>query len=282
MVTYSIVGRDAVTGDLGVAVQSQAFNCGAGVPWAWAGVGAIATQAFTDRRYGWRGLEMLASGMAPQDVLTDLRVEDSLAPFRQVGILSADGRTAQWTGGDCVPQAGGVAGNSWIAQANTVHSQQVWEAMGEVFTSSQGSLAERLMLALDAAEAEGGDWRGRAAAALVVVPARGERWERIIDLRVEESPEPLAELRRLLDRALAYRETNRAAADRAGLAATRGLPDSHVRLLSLEDAVETERFEDAAMILSELEREDPRWRDYVLTLSRYPGMETFARLLTDR
>lgn len=282
MVTYSIVGRDAVTGDLGVAVQSQAFNCGAGVPWAWAGVGAIATQAFTDRRYGWRGLEMLASGMAPQDVLTDLRVEDSLAPFRQVGILSADGRTAQWTGGDCVPQAGGVAGNSWIAQANTVHSQQVWEAMGEVFTSSQGSLAERLMLALDAAEAEGGDWRGRAAAALVVVPARGERWERIIDLRVEESPEPLAELRRLLDRALAYRETNRAAADRAGLAATRGLPDSHVRLLSLEDAVEAERFEDAAMILSELEREDPRWRDYVLTLSRYPGMETFARLLTDR
>lgn len=282
MVTYSIVGRDAVTGDLGVAVQSQAFNCGAGVPWAWAGVGAIATQAFTDRRYGWRGLEMLASGMTPQDVLTDLRVEDSLAPFRQVGILSADGRTAQWTGGDCVPQAGGVAGNSWIAQANTVHSQQVWEAMGEVFTSSQGSLAERLMLALDAAEAEGGDWRGRAAAALVVVPARGERWERIIDLRVEESPEPLAELRRLLDRALAYRETNRAAADRAGLAATRGLPDSHVRLLSLEDAVETERFEDAAMILSELEREDPRWRDYVLTLSRYPGMETFARLLTDR
>lgn len=282
MVTYSIVGRDAVTGDLGVAVQSQAFNCGAGVPWAWAGVGAIATQAFTDRRYGWRGLEMLASGMAPQDVLTDLRVEDSLAPFRQVGILSADGRTAQWTGGDCVPQAGGVAGNSWIAQANTVHSQQVWEAMGEVFTSSQGSLAERLMLALDAAEAEGGDWRGRAAAALVVVPARGERWERIIDLRVEESPEPLAELRRLLDRALAYRETNRAAADRAGLAATRGLPDSHVRLLSLEDAVETERFEDAAMILNELEREDPRWRDYVLTLSRYPGMETFARLLTDR
>lgn len=282
MVTYSIVGRDAVTGDLGVAVQSQAFNCGAGVPWAWAGVGAIATQAFTDRRYGWRGLEMLASGMAPQDVLTDLRVEDSLAPFRQVGILSADGRTAQWTGGDCVPQAGGVAGNSWIAQANTVHSQQVWEAMGEVFTSSQGSLAERLMLALDAAEAEGGDWRGRAAAALVVVPARGERWERIIDLRVEESPEPLAELRRLLDRALAYRETNRAAADRAGLAATRGLPDSHVRLLSLEDAVETERFEDAAMILNELEREDPRWRDYVRTLSRYPGMETFARLLTDR
>ena len=186
--TYSIVGRDAVTGDLGVAVQSQAFNTGAGVPWAWAGVGAIATQAFTDRRYGWRGLEMLASGMAPEDVLTDLRVKDSLAPFRQVGIFSSDGRAAQWTGGDCVPEAGGVAGDGWIAQANMVASQQVWEMMGGVFASSEGSLAERLMLALEAAESEGGDWRGRGAAAILVVPAEGERWERIIDLRVEESP----------------------------------------------------------------------------------------------
>lgn len=280
--TYSIVGRDPVTGDVGVAVQSQAFNCGAGVPWAWAGVGAIATQAFTDRRYGWRGLEMLASGMAPEDVLTDLRVEDSLAPFRQVGILSADGRTAQWTGGDCVPDAGGVAGDGWIAQANTVTSQQVWEAMGGVFASTEGSLAERLVSALEAAEAEGGDWRGRGAAAIVVVPAQGERWERIIDLRVEESPEPLAELRRLLDRALAYRETNRATADRAGIAATRGLPETHVRLLSLEDALEAGRLDDAERILNELEREDPRWLDYIRTLSRYPGMEHFAQLLTDR
>ena len=225
---------------------------------------------------------MIASGMAPQDVLRDLCVEDSLASFRQVGILSADGRTAQWTGVDCVPEAGGVAGDGWIAQANTVASQQVWEVMGGVFASSGSSLAERLMFALEAAEAEGGDWRGRGAAAIVVVPAEGERWERIIDLRVEESPEPLAELRRLLDRALAYRETNRATADRAGIAAMRGLPDGHVRLLSLEDAVDAERFEDAEVILSELEREDPRWLDYVRTLSRYPDMEGFARLLTDR
>lgn len=280
--TYSIVGRDAVTGDLGVAVQSQAFNTGAGVPWAWAGVGAIATQAFTDRRYGWRGLEMLASGMAPEDVLTDLRVKDSLAPFRQVGIFSSDGRAAQWTGGDCVPEAGGVAGDGWIAQANMVASQQVWEMMGGVFASSEGSLAERLMLALEAAESEGGDWRGRGAAAILVVPAEGERWERIIDLRVEESPEPLADLRRLIDRALAYREANRAPADRAGIAVRRGLPDSHVRLLSLEDALEAGRFDDAEMIINELERKDPRWLDYVRTLSRYPGMEHLARLLTDR
>ena len=282
MVTYSIVGRDAVTGDLGVAAQSQAFNCGAGVPWAWAGVGAIATQAFTDRRYGWRGLEMISSGMAPQDVLAELRAADSLAAFRQVGILCADGRTAQWTGGDCVPEAGGVSGEGWIAQANTVASQQVWKLMGEVFASSAGSLAERLMLALEAAESEGGDWRGRAAAAIIVVPAQGERWERIIDLRVEESPDPLAELRRLLERALAYRKANRATVDRAGIAAAQGLPDSHVRLLALEDAVEDGRLDDAELILHELIRDEPRWLDYVRTLSTYPDMEAFARLLRDR
>ena len=238
-------------------------------------------QAFTDRRYGWRGLEMLASGMAPEDVLTDLRVKDSLAPFRQVGIFSSDGRAAQWTGGDCVPEAGGVAGDGWIAQANMVASQQVWEMMGGVFASSEGSLAERLMLALEAAESEGGDWRGRGAAAILVVPAEGERGSGS-SLRVEESPEPLADLRRLIDRALAYREANRAPADRAGIAVRRGLPDSHVRLLSLEDALEAGRFDDAEMIINELERKDPRWLDYVRTLSRYPGMEHLARLLTDR
>lgn len=280
--TYSIVGRDAVTGDLGVAVQSQAFNCGAGVPWAWAGIGAIATQAFTDRRYGWRGLELLASGVAPRDALTDLRTDDPLAAFRQVGILAADGRTAQWTGGDCVPEAGGAAGDGWVAQGNTVASPLVWEVMGDAFTSAGGSLAERLMSALDAAESEGGDWRGRGAAAVVVVPAAGERWERVIDLRVDESPEPLVELRRLLDRALAYRATNRATADRAGMAAARGLPDTHVLLLALEDALDAGRPDDAGTILNDLERDDPRWLDYVRTLSRYPGLEHLARLLTDR
>lgn len=280
--TYSIVGRDAATGDVGVAVQSQAFNCGAGVPWAWAGVGAIATQASTDRRYGWRGLELIAAGTAPEEALADLRATDALAAFRQVGMMSIDGRAAQWTGADCVPEAGGALGDGWIAQANMAASPRVWEAMGEAFARSADCLAGRLMSALEAAEAEGGDWRGRGGAAIVVVPAKGERWERIIDLRVEEGAESLVELRRLLDRALAYRETNRATADRAGIAVKRGLPDSHVRLLALEDAVQEGRFEAARLILAELERDDPRWLDYVRTLSRYPEMEGFARLLAGR
>ncbi len=280
--TYSIVGRDAETGDLGVAVQSQAFNCGAGVPWAWAGVGAIATQSFTDRRYGWRGLEMIAGGAEPQDALADLRAEDPLADFRQVGMMSADGRTAQWTGANCVPEAGGDTGDGWIAQANMVASPRVWSAMGEAFASSDCSLAERLLSALEAAEAEGGDWRGRGGTAIVVVPAAGERWERIIDLRVEEGADSLVELRRLLDRALAYRETNRATRDRAGIATKRGLPDSHVRLLALEDAVEEGRLEDAELILTELESENPRWLGYVQALAKHPDLEAFARLLARR
>ena len=282
MVTYSIVGRDAETGDLGVAVQSQAFNCGAGVPWAWAGVGAIATQASTDRGYGWRGLELIAAGTTPRKALADLRAVDSLAEFRQVGMMSLDGHTAQWTGANCVPEAGGATGDGWIAQANMAASRHLWDAMGEAFSSSTGCLAERLMSALEAGEAEGGDWRGRGGAAIVVVPAAGERWERIIDLRVEEGADSLAELHRLLDRALGYREANRATVDRAGVAERRGLPESHVRLLALEDAVDEGRFEDAELILDELESENPRWRDYLRALAKYPDMDAFARLLANR
>ncbi len=280
--TYSIVGRDAETGDLGVAVQSQAFNCGAGVPWAWAGVGAIATQSLTDRRYGWHGLEKIAAGAGPQDALAALRAEDPLAEFRQVGMMSADGRTAQWTGANCVPEAGSDSGDGWIAQANMVASPLVWSAMGEAFASSGGSLAERLLSALEAAEDEGGDWRGRGGTAIIVVPAAGERWERVIDLRVEEGADSLVELRRLLDRALAYRETNRVTRDRADLAVKRGLPDGHVRLLALEDAVDEGRLEDAGLILAELVSENPRWLDYVRTLSKHPEMEAFTELFAER
>ena len=280
--TYSIIGRDAVAGEIGVAVQSQAFNTGAGVPWARASVGAVATQASTDRRYGWRGLELMAAGREPEDALTALREVDELAGFRQVGLMSVDGRWAQWTGAHCVADAGGLAGDGWLAQANMARSPRVWQAMGEAYSASVGPLAERLLAALEAAEAEGGDWRGRGAAAMVVVPLCGEPWERVVDLRVEESPEPLSELRRLVERARAYREANRAPTDRPGIAARRGLPESHVRLLALEDAVEAGRLDDAEQVLAELAREDPRWLDYAASLARHPGMEALARLLADR
>ena len=133
--TYSIVARDDETGELGVAVQSQAFNTGAAVPWARPGVGAVATQSFTDRRYGWNGLELMADGASAEETLASLRDGDEHVEFRQVGLMAADGRSAQWTGSRCVPDAGCARGEGWITQANMVESPRVWEAMGEAFGS---------------------------------------------------------------------------------------------------------------------------------------------------
>ena len=281
--TYSIIGRDPGTGEIGVAVQSQAFNSGAAVPWAWAGVGAVATQSFTDRRYGSRGLELLHAGLEPERALAELRADDELADFRQVGVMSADGRTAQWTGANCVPDAGGAKGVDWLAQANMVASPRVWEAMGESFASTRGALAQRLLAALEAAEAEGGDWRGRGGAAIVVVPSEGARWDRVVDLRVEEGDGSLVELRRLLERALAYRAANRASVGgRAAIGVEQGLPDAHVRLLRLEDAVDEGRYDDAETIVAELERVNPRWLDYLDSLARHPEMGALARYLSQR
>ena len=277
--TYSIVARDAETAELGVAVQSQAFNSGAAVAWARPGVGAVATQSFTDRRYGWRGLELLAAGATPADALAELRAPDELEEFRQVAVLSADGRTEQWTGARCVPAAGGVVGDGWAAQGNMLASSTVWEAMGEAFAVSTGPLAERLMQALEAAQADGGDWRGCGGAGIVVVPATGEPWERVVDLRVEDGDESLVELRELLERALAYRATNRATEGRASLGAELGLPERHVRLLALEDAVDEGRYEDAETLLAGLVVEEPRWLDTLVTVSALPGEEALARFL---
>jgi uncharacterized Ntn-hydrolase superfamily protein len=280
-VTYSIVGRDTETGELGVAVQSQAFNTGAAVPWAWAGIGAVATQSFTDRRYGWRGLELMAEGVPAAKVLRRLKADDELAEFRQVGMMSADGGCAQWTGANCVPAAGGAAGEGWTAQANLVESPRVWEAMGEAFAAAGGPLATRLLAALDAAQAAGGDWRGQGGAGIVVVPAEGERWERVIDLRVEESDEPLVELRRLLDRAVGYREANRAETGRAEIAQARGLPDIYVRQSALYDAVDEGRPADARRVLDDLLAEDARWLDFFRTVSRLPEQDALARLVAE-
>lgn len=277
--TYSIVARDAETGELGVGVQSQAFNTGAAVPWALPGVGAVATQSFTDRRYGVRGLVLLAAGAAPQDALDTLRAADEHPGLRQVGMLAADGRGAQWTGADCVPSAGEEKGDGWVAQANMVDSPQVWTAMGDALEATDGPLPLRLLAALEAAEAAGGDWRGRGGAAILVVPATGEPWERVVDLRVEEGDDSLVVLRRLVERALGYRAASRANADRAQVGAAHGLPERHVRLLALEDAVRADRLDEARAILASLETEDARWRDAVRTMAQIPGNEPFGRIL---
>jgi uncharacterized Ntn-hydrolase superfamily protein len=196
--TYSIVGRDPRTGELGVAVQSHWFSVGPIVPWARVGVGAVATQANAEISYGPRGLELMASGLSAVEALRRLLAEDPIAATRQVAMVDADGRVAAHTGDGCMPYAGHITGDGVSCQANIMASETVWPAMLDAYHAADASLRDRLLAALDAAEAHGGDVRGRQSAAIIVVPAEGNPWDTTVSLRVEDHPEPLIELRRLV------------------------------------------------------------------------------------
>jgi uncharacterized Ntn-hydrolase superfamily protein len=196
--TYSIVALDARSGEFGVAVQSHYFAVGAAVMWASPGVGAVATQATIKISHGPRALELLQGGFDAQAALERLIGGDEEAATRQLAIVDAAGNTAVHTGGSCVREAGYVARDGVSCQANIVASDGVWSAMLDSFESAPGSLHHRLLAALDAGEAEGGDLRGRQSAAILVVPAAGERWDYTISVRVDDHPEPLLELRRLV------------------------------------------------------------------------------------
>jgi uncharacterized Ntn-hydrolase superfamily protein len=202
--TYSIVARDRRTGELGVAVQSHWFAVGAIVPWVRAGVGAVATQSIAEPAYGPHALDALAAGARARGALDGLLADDAQARFRQVAVVDAHGDVAVHTGAGCVAHAGDERGAGFTAQANMMASAAVWPAMARAFEAAVGPLARRLLAALHAAQAEGGDIRGRQSAALLVAPAEGEPWRRTVDLRVDDDPEPLAELDRLLDLADAY------------------------------------------------------------------------------
>jgi uncharacterized Ntn-hydrolase superfamily protein len=203
--TYSLVARDASTGEMGVAVQSHWFSVGSIVSWAKPGVGAVATQSIAEPAYGPRLLERLGAGELPRDALEQLLSEDEEARFRQVAVVGGTGEVAVHTGSGCIEHAGHVEGAGFTAQANMMRSPEVWPAMAQAFESTDGPLARRLLAALYAGEGAGGDVRGRQSAALVVVAARGEPWQREVELRIEDHPEPLPELRRLLDLHDAYR-----------------------------------------------------------------------------
>jgi len=198
--TFSIVARDPVTGDLGVAVQSKFFAVGSVVPWAKAGVGAVATQSFGNTTFGPRGLEMLAAGKSPKEVMNALLADDAGKAQRQVGIVDAKGNTATYTGEGCMAWAGGTEGADYAAQGNILAGAPVVAAMGKAFEETKGLLGDRLLAALDAGQAAGGDSRGMQSAALLVVREKGgyggfnDRW---CDLRVDDAPNPFTELRRL-------------------------------------------------------------------------------------
>jgi uncharacterized Ntn-hydrolase superfamily protein len=196
--TYSIVAFDPETGATGVAVQSHWFSVGALVTWAEPGVGAVATQANVDVSFGPRALAILRDGATAPDALAALTSDAAHAAARQVAIVDARGQAAAHTGSACMAFAGHAVGPDHACQANLMASERVWGAMSDAFTGAEGSLTRRLLAALDAGEAAGGDVRGRQSAAILVAPTQGEPWERIVDLRVEDHPEPLAELRRLV------------------------------------------------------------------------------------
>jgi uncharacterized Ntn-hydrolase superfamily protein len=209
--TYSIVAHDPGTGQLGVAVQSHWFSVGPIVPWAEAGVGAVATQSFAEPAYGPLGLELIRTGRTAQQALAALVSTDPDEAVRQVAMVDAGGQVAVHTGDRCIQAAGHRTGRGYSCQANLMLNATVWDAMAEAYENSEGDLAERLLAALEAAQAEGGDLRGRQSAAILVVAGQGSDrpWQdRLFDLRVEDHPQPVKELRRLVRLQRAYLKLN--------------------------------------------------------------------------
>ena len=209
--TYSIVALDEKTGELGVAVQSHWFSVGSVVPWARAGVGAVATQSFVRVEYGPQGLDLMEAGSTAEEALIELLNSDDAAAVRQVAMIDINGDVAAHTGENCIWAAGHQTGKNYSVQANLMENETVWPAMAEAFEKSRGGLADRMLAALEAAEAEGGDIRGRQSAAMLIVTGQptGIPWKDIVlELRIEDHPDPLAELKRLIRIHRAYQHAN--------------------------------------------------------------------------
>ena len=287
--TYSIVARCPETGRLGVAVQSHFFSVGSVVPWVEAGVGAVATQAMAEVAHGFNGLERLRAGVAPTDALDELIGNDQFGQTRQVALVDAAGRAGAHTGELCIREAGHVVGDGFTTQANMMERARVPEAMADAYTATGGPLTDRLLAALDAAEAMGGDIRGRQSAALVLAPATRAPTvvtPQLLDLRVEDHVDPLGELRRLVSLGMSYRQLDEAETAMSALdneraleiyaAATRAHPDNtefrfwHAITLAALGRIDEAR----ATMQPVLAREDgERWREL---LRRLPPTSTVS------
>lgn len=209
--TFSIVARDTVTGEMGVAVQSHWFSVGSIVSWGEAGVGVIATQSFVNPEYGPEGLKLLKEGKSPEEIVKILTEADSGREVRQLAVLDTKGRSASFTGKKCIPPAGNISGNNFSVQANLMANDKIWPAMAKSFEETTGPLAERMIAALEAGQTAGGDIRGKQSASILIVKAMstGKIWEdREMDLRVEDHAEPIKELKRLVKLFRAYEHMN--------------------------------------------------------------------------
>jgi uncharacterized Ntn-hydrolase superfamily protein len=212
--TFSIVARDPATGEIGVAVQSHWFSVGSVVTWAEAGVGAVATQSFVDPGYGIRGLDLMRKGTAAPAALEQLIAKDEQRDGRQVAMIDVSGRVSAYTGKNAIAAAGHKIGRDFSVQANLMANERVWPAMAAAFESTKGDLADRMLAALEAGQAVGGDIRGRQSAAILIVMGKGtgRPWagaDRVFDLRVEDNPTPIVELKRLIRLQRAYTHANR-------------------------------------------------------------------------
>ena len=275
--TYSIVARDPASGALGVAVQSHWFSVGSSVSWAEAGVGAVATQSFVEISYGPLGLELLRAGKTAAEALAALLAADPTPEVRQVATVDRHGEVAVHTGSRCIAAAGDQVGEQYSVQANMMERDTVWGAMAKAYEGSRGDLIARLLAALDAAQAEGGDLRGMQSAAILVVPgtSEGAPWrERIVDLRVEDHADPLGELRRLVavhrayehmnrgDERMAEGDVERALAEYSSAAALQ--PENmEIRFWQAVTLAGAGRVEEALPVFAEVFDREPRWRELV-------------------
>jgi uncharacterized Ntn-hydrolase superfamily protein len=278
--TYSIVAREPDTGQLGVAVQSHYFAAGSVVTWAEAGVGAVASQASSDPAYGKLGLDLMRARKSAPDTLAGLVASDAMQAVRQVAMVDALGRVAAHTGSITIPEAGHIVGDGFSVQANMMLKNTVWPAMAEAYRATKGELVDRFLAALDAAEAEGGDIRGRQSAAILIVEAKstGRPWvDTIFDLRVDDAPEPLAEIRRLVAvrRAYIHMRLGNEAAQRADLEATEREFTAAERLIGDNPEMrywhaiallQHGKLDDGLAILREVGRRDRNWIELTLRL----------------
>jgi uncharacterized Ntn-hydrolase superfamily protein len=312
--TFSIVARDRATGQMGVAVQSHWFAVGQIVPWAEAGVGAVATQSFVDPSYGKLGLDLLRAGKSAPDALRALLGGDASCEVRQVGFVDAQGNVATFTGARDIIAAGSIAaqassgpqkiqcgaaggtlyvGRDFAVQANLMANDKVWPAMAKAYAETKGDLADRMLAALDAAQSVGGDIRGKQSAALIVVNAAstGRAWQdRVFDLRVDDHPQPLAELRRLVvlqraynrmnagDLAVEHKDNDAALREYSGAAAlvgaTPGIPQSRIAEMVFWHAValvNMQRVDEALPLFARAFALEPGWRELTPRLP-YSGL----------
>lgn len=279
--TYSIVARDPVTGNMGVAVQSHWFSVGSLVAWAEAGVGAVATQSFIEVRYGDTGLDLMRAGWSAQQALAALKKADPHPEVRQVAMIDAKGNVAVHTGEKCIQYAGHLVRDNFSVQANLMLNEGVSRAMEKAYLTTSGSLAERLLAALEAAQGAGGDLRGKQSAAILVVrgESTGRPWEdRIVDLHIEDHPHPLRELRRLLRLKQAYRHMNRGDLamehnDMAGALTEYGAaealaPDNlEMKFWHAVSLVNADRLDAALPIFKTIFKKDQNWRLLIPRLS---------------